>query len=141
MSVDSTVIAAVESAVNADQGNIALRLHLVDLLLQADRPADALVHCTHVLALQPDHVHAAERAARAAEAVGDSAKAQSYGKLHAALTSHGAKTMLEDAFEDSEIDWEDDEEEDFTPPDESRARVRVSGSSSRDDGYEWEVEK
>lgn len=63
---DPTVIAAIEAAVSAAPENRPLRLHLAQLLLDAGRTNDALVHCGIVLAESPDDTTALRIAAAAA---------------------------------------------------------------------------
>jgi AAA+ superfamily predicted ATPase len=55
---DPTVIAAIEAAVAADEGNVALRSHLAELLAEAGRHAEALGHAARVLQLEPGHAAA-----------------------------------------------------------------------------------
>lgn len=55
---DPSVIAALEAAVAAAPDNRALRLHLAQLLLAADRKADAITHAAHVLRTNPDDAEA-----------------------------------------------------------------------------------
>jgi SpoVK/Ycf46/Vps4 family AAA+-type ATPase len=75
MAADSSVIDAISAAVAANPGNTQLRLHLVTLLLESSRAAEALQHCRAVLDAEPDSLAAAPLAARAAEALGDAQKA------------------------------------------------------------------
>ncbi len=48
------LIAAIESAVAADESNVVLRTHLARLLIDAGRPAEALNHASRVLIAAPD---------------------------------------------------------------------------------------
>ena len=82
---DKDVIAGIESAVEAAPENASLRLHLVDLLLEAERAEDALKHCSMVLAESPDNAGALALGARAAAATGDREKADAYRRLHQAI--------------------------------------------------------
>ncbi|GAA0252190.1 ATP-binding protein [Saccharothrix mutabilis subsp. mutabilis] len=82
---DDPVIQALLGALTADPGNHAVREHVARLLLDAGRPAEALDQATTVLAAVPDHVAALRTAAAAARALGDDAKAASYGRLADAL--------------------------------------------------------
>lgn len=61
MGVDPTVLQALDGAVRADPSNHALRLHLIDLLLEAGQHAAALGHCEVLLSQVPDHVDARSR--------------------------------------------------------------------------------
>lgn len=84
MSTDPSVITALEQAVAAAPDNAALRKHLAGLLLDADRPADALQHCITLVAQAPDDAEALTLAARAAENAGDP-RAGSFARLAGAL--------------------------------------------------------
>src|SRR5579871_6043920 len=86
MTIDPTIITALEAALANDQENVALRMHLVPLLLSAGRTREALDHCACVLAAQPDHLEALDSAGKAAHALGDHPRAESYRRLHAALS-------------------------------------------------------
>lgn len=70
-------------------------MHLADLLIQAERPKEALEHCTVLLARQPDHREALKLAAQAAEAAGDVTRAFSYKRLLDALNWSQTKNLLE----------------------------------------------
>jgi AAA+ superfamily predicted ATPase len=90
MPIDPTVIAVLLSAIEKDPENTALRLHLVSLLFDSGRPvdmSDALKHCAIILTSQPDHTEALGYAARAAEAIGDSKRAEGYRRLLKALSA------------------------------------------------------
>jgi SpoVK/Ycf46/Vps4 family AAA+-type ATPase len=82
---DDPVIEALLGTLVADPGNHAVRAHVAQLLLAADRPADALTHATAVLAAVPDNVGALRTASAAARAVGDEAMATAYARLADAL--------------------------------------------------------
>jgi SpoVK/Ycf46/Vps4 family AAA+-type ATPase len=86
MAVDSSVIAAIETALAAAPENSALRRHLAQVLLDAARPEAALEHCRSLLARVPDDVATLQIAAIAAERSGDVASANSYRRMHAALS-------------------------------------------------------
>ena len=88
MPTDPTVIAVLLSAIEKDPENIALRLHLVSLLFDSGRMEEALNHCVIILASQPDHTETLSYAARAAEAVGDSKRAEGYRRLLLALSAN-----------------------------------------------------
>lgn len=55
MSQDHPVIASLQRAVDAAPQDIALRMHLAELLVGAGRGSEAVVHCATVLAAQPGH--------------------------------------------------------------------------------------
>ena len=82
---DPSVIAALESALEQAPDDVAVRLHLAGLLLEAERPADAGGHARHVLARDPARIDALEVAARAARALGDTNAADGYERLLGAL--------------------------------------------------------
>jgi SpoVK/Ycf46/Vps4 family AAA+-type ATPase len=68
VTVDPSVIAALEAAVEGDPGNAPLAAHLASLLLEAGRPQEALERCQAALALTPADPALLETAARAARA-------------------------------------------------------------------------
>ena len=84
--VDPSVIAGISAALEAAPDNDPLRIHLATLLLDVD-PDESLKHCTVLLGRKPDHAEALQVAARAAEALGDQDRAESYRRLHQALSS------------------------------------------------------
>jgi SpoVK/Ycf46/Vps4 family AAA+-type ATPase len=92
MPIDPTVIAVLLSAIEQDPENIALRLHLVSLLFDSGQMDESLKHCTVILTSQPDQTEALDYAARAAEAVGDSKRAEGYRRLLKALTAGDSVT-------------------------------------------------
>ena len=71
MMPDPNVIRAIEAAVSADPSNLALRIHLSELLIEAERPVDALEQIEEVLRIQPDHLDALRLAAKSGTMVGD----------------------------------------------------------------------
>ena len=81
MTVDPSVTTALERALDAEPGNVALRLHLASLLVLAGDPARALEHAQTVLAAEPDNAEALVTARDAATALGDPARADSYARL------------------------------------------------------------
>ncbi|MEJ7845432.1 MAG: ATP-binding protein [Acidimicrobiales bacterium] len=85
MGIDPAVVAAIEAAVAGDPTNTALRTHLAGLLVDADRPDDALAHATALLAERPDDHALLDVAARAALAAGHTERAASYRRLADAL--------------------------------------------------------
>src|SRR5437879_1499560 len=95
MAVDPSVLLALTTALEADNSNLPLRLHLAALLLDAGRANEALEHYIHILAKQPDHLEALSKAAQAADALGDTPKAESYRRLHEALSWKQAKGLLD----------------------------------------------
>ncbi|HEV3498303.1 MAG TPA: ATP-binding protein, partial [Actinomycetes bacterium] len=69
MPVDPELLAGLRAAVEAVPDNLALRLHVAALLLEAGRPAESLEHSSAVLALVPGQREAAELADRATAAL------------------------------------------------------------------------
>jgi SpoVK/Ycf46/Vps4 family AAA+-type ATPase len=96
MSVDPSVIAALTIALTGDPDNVALRLHIAGLHLEDRNPDAALEHYAIVLAKQPDHLEALEKAALAAEQAGDMLRSHSYRKLFEALSWNRAKSLIDD---------------------------------------------
>ena len=95
MSADPSVIAAMTAAVSAAPDNAALRLHLAGLLADAERWGDALEHAAFVFAQSPADVPALRIAARAADEVGETSKADGYRMLLRALTGGADETRGE----------------------------------------------
>jgi SpoVK/Ycf46/Vps4 family AAA+-type ATPase len=85
MSADRSVIAALEAALQADPTSTPVRLHLAHLLLDAHEPAPALEQCKAILDAEPANSDALRVAASAADATGDSARADGYRRLLEAL--------------------------------------------------------
>jgi len=85
MSSDS-VIDALLSALQANPNDIAMRLHVAELMVSAQRFEDALQHFQHVLSLNPANLAALKGAANCAEHGGDGEKASAYRKLWQALS-------------------------------------------------------
>jgi SpoVK/Ycf46/Vps4 family AAA+-type ATPase len=78
------VVSAMETAVASDPANLPLRVHLAGLLLEAERPQDALGHLQIVLHAQPDSLDALGLAATAGHLVGDP-RAAGWARLHDSL--------------------------------------------------------
>jgi SpoVK/Ycf46/Vps4 family AAA+-type ATPase len=89
MAPDPELLRAIEEAADADPGNAALQVHLAGLLVDAERPADALARLEPVLQRQPDHIEALGLAARAAATLGDP-RAEGWTRLHGALAQGAA---------------------------------------------------
>ncbi|MDA0179595.1 AAA family ATPase [Solirubrobacter phytolaccae] len=81
MSVDASVIAALETAIAVEPGNPALRVHLASLLVMAGDPGRALEHAQAALSAEPDHAEALATARDASRALGDHDKAERYARL------------------------------------------------------------
>lgn len=75
-----------ETAVAAQPENAALRLHLIALLLEDQQASEALRHCSIILNAQPANLETLEKAALAAESLGDKERAQGYRTLYNALS-------------------------------------------------------
>jgi SpoVK/Ycf46/Vps4 family AAA+-type ATPase len=71
MPVDPELLAGLRAAVEAVPDNLALRLHVAALLLEAGRPAESLEHSSAVLALVPGQRDAVDLAERATGALPD----------------------------------------------------------------------
>ncbi|MGA7411549.1 MAG: AAA family ATPase, partial [Bryobacteraceae bacterium] len=81
----AALILAIETALSAAPENHELRAHLAELLLKANRPAEALQHASTVLVAIPDHLVALRAASMAATATGQADIAQRYARLRTAL--------------------------------------------------------
>ena len=92
MAIDPGVLTSIAALLERDASNVALRLHLAELLLEDGQPAEALSHVSLALAARPDDVKALELAARAADAAGESAKAESYRRMVAVLNAPSPQT-------------------------------------------------
>ena len=84
-----------ETAVEGDPQNGALRLHLASLLLADEQPQKALDHCAAILQKDPANKEALALAAKAAEAAGDKIRADGYRRLHEALGWSTAQNLIE----------------------------------------------
>jgi SpoVK/Ycf46/Vps4 family AAA+-type ATPase len=75
MPVDPELLSGLRAAVAAVPENLALRLHVAALLLEAGRPAESLEHSSAVLALAPGEREALDLVARATAAIPDAPSA------------------------------------------------------------------
>jgi len=146
MAADSSVTDAIAAAVAASPGNLPLRRHLAELLLNANRASEALQQCQAVLDTEPDDLAALRLAARAAKALGDAQKAGRFQRLADALSSADAdagESMAQAAVPTAdEAEDTDDEtpraENGDAPPRRKVAALRlVEGGLSEDN---WAVE-
>ncbi len=87
MAVDLGKLKELRGAVAAAPAEVSLRIELIQMLLEAQRPQEAWHHCIRILNHQPDHVAALEWAREAALTVGAVERAQDY---EAQLTALGA---------------------------------------------------
>jgi AAA+ superfamily predicted ATPase len=85
MSADPSVIAAMEAAVSASPENVALRVHLAQLLVDSGRPDSALVHCRAALAVDPVNEEALGLAAVSAGLCGEAQAEAGYSRLLSSL--------------------------------------------------------
>src|SRR5262249_23845141 len=138
MPVDPTVITALLSAIEKDPENTALRLHLVSLLFDSGQMSEALKHCAAILTSQPDHTEALSYAARAAEALGDSRRAEGYRRLLKALSADDP-VATQAAPQNAAQNAEDGSDETFWPadltlkePEPEAGRLPSAGASSAD---------
>jgi AAA+ superfamily predicted ATPase len=151
MPIDPTVIAVLLSAIEKDQENAALRLHLVSLLFDSGQMDETLKHCAVILASQPDHIEALDYAARAAEAMGDAKRAEGYGRLLKALSAEdpaaSAAPQKNEAGSDEHF-WPSDLA--LHEPEPETKKIPIANASSDDvelvwsgDGADefWEAEK
>jgi SpoVK/Ycf46/Vps4 family AAA+-type ATPase len=79
VTVDPSVIAALEAAVDADPSNAALTAHLAGLLLEAGRAEDALERCKAGLAHAPEDAALLDAAERAAKVLPEAEPPSGYG--------------------------------------------------------------
>src|ERR1700722_19690516 len=135
MAPDPSLLRALDAAVAADSSNPAIRIHLASLLLEADRPGEALSHLQVILASQPDHLEALALAARAASASGDTDLAKRWQRLHDALvTSFSGPSRDDSLAETSKSD-----------PGETEEHLRESEMVAPSDGVlsgdrDWDAE-
>src|SRR5712691_9111041 len=94
MPADPSLLSALVEALKKDPQSTPLRLHVANLLLESGAEAAALEHFATVLANQPANLDALDGAARAADALGDSARAQGYRQLLEALGKPSKPTPL-----------------------------------------------
>jgi SpoVK/Ycf46/Vps4 family AAA+-type ATPase len=81
MAPETSLIATLEAALENDPGAQEVRLHLAGLLVLAGDPERALTHVAVVLDAEPDNVQALVTARDAARALGDTKRAEAYGRL------------------------------------------------------------
>jgi predicted Zn-dependent protease len=88
MGIDPGVLRSIAALVERDASNVALRLHLAELLLEDGQAPEALSQVSRALAVRPDDVKVLELGARAAAAAGEIEKAESFRRMAAALARH-----------------------------------------------------
>ena len=94
MAPDPAVVAAMEAAVAQSPDNAALRVHLAELYLAAGRANEADAQIRLVLGRTPDHQPALAAGIQAARAVGESARAEAYERILAALDGYAGATPI-----------------------------------------------
>jgi AAA+ superfamily predicted ATPase len=139
MPIDPTVIAALLAAIEKDQENAALRLHLVSLLFDSGQMNETLKHCAVILASQPDHIEALDYSARAAEAVGDAKRAEGYRRLLKALAAPnpGEPPQKNEAGSDEHF-WPSDLA--LNEPEPEAKRIPLANAPSNDVELVWNGE-
>ena len=85
MAIDSTVLAGIRQLVEQDPANLPLKLHLAELLLSDGQATAAQDLATAILSTDPANLAAIQLAARACDALGDTARAAGYQRLAASL--------------------------------------------------------
>jgi len=105
-------IQELEAKLAASPDDHEMRTTLAELLLAANRPADALREASAVLQEVPDHVTAVETAMRAALALDKFDRADRYRRLLVALRGTGAEAKEQPKAEDQAADTV--EHEDYT---------------------------
>src|ERR1700733_4817054 len=81
MPVDAAVLNALSAAVAATPDSVPLRVHYATMLVDAGRPAEALVECQAALGYAPDDAAALALAAGAARLTGEIGRAEAYERL------------------------------------------------------------
>ena len=141
MPVDPSVIAALSAAVAVDPDNIPLRLHLGSLHLENGSPTDALEQYTAILAKQPDHLDALEKAAAAADQLGDAIRAHGYRRLRDSLSWNRAKNLIDDLAEPDDVPPATEREDARLGLDSHGPRVPVYEKNEDTAAGAWEAER
>jgi len=141
MPVDPSVIAALSAAVSSDPDNVALRLHLASLYLDGGSPAEALEHLTTILGKQPDHLEALEKAAVAADKLGDAIRAHGYRRLRESLSWNRAKSLIDDISPEESEEPPTDRQEARLGIDDRGPRVPVYEKAENTESGAWEAER
>jgi hypothetical protein len=92
MPVDPALLRALRQSVGNDPDNVPARLHLAQVLLDADEPDDALDEAAGVLMLEPANVEAFAIAADACDELGLLDRSVAYRRLLAALGAFDGRT-------------------------------------------------
>ncbi|MBC3993015.1 ATP-binding protein [Streptomyces sp. AC563] len=151
MSEDTPLIQSMRAAVQATPGDVALRLHLAELLLDAGQAAGAVAEVAVALQHAPDHAQARELMARAiAPPPTAQAPAPSPAPSQVAAPDTGQATNTGQAASTDTagpgaprggFDWQAAENEvgDVVPPRFVEAPLTVDGSGDPGDADAWEV--
>ncbi|MFI2027364.1 ATP-binding protein [Streptomyces buecherae] len=151
MSEDTPLIQSMRAAVQATPGDVALRLHLAELLLDAGQAAGAVAEVAVALQHAPDHAQARELMARAiAPPPAAQAPAPSPAPSQVAAPDTGQATNTGQAANTDAagpgaprggFDWQAAENEvgDVVPPRFVEAPLTVDGSGDPGDADAWEV--
>lgn len=165
MSEDTPLIQSMRAAVQAAPGDVALRLHLAELLLDAGQAAGAVAEVAVALQHAPDHAQARELMARAiapppapqqvaaptpAQAPAGPAQGAQWSATDAGPTTDtGGPATDTDSATDAAgpraprggFDWQAAENEvgDVVPPRFVEAPLTVDGSGDPGDADAWEV--
>jgi SpoVK/Ycf46/Vps4 family AAA+-type ATPase len=97
VSVDPSILQAIKSAVEAQPEQVALRVHLAELLLQDGQFQACLEQVGMIQIRQPDHKVAIELGFKAASGKGDQLLAASYERLLNSLNMDKARNLIESA--------------------------------------------
>jgi SpoVK/Ycf46/Vps4 family AAA+-type ATPase len=95
MSVDPSVLAAIQLAVESHPDDLALRIHFADLLLKSNDAERCLEQVSYIFSREPDHVSALALGVTAAKAKGDAILAHRYQRILDALQMNQAKNLIE----------------------------------------------
>jgi hypothetical protein len=123
MSVDPALLRALRQSVGNDPDNVPARLHLAQVLLDADEPDDALDEATGVLLLEPANAGAFAIAADACEELGLLDRSVAYRRLIAALAALDGRPAAPG------------------PAPASRARTRAAGAGAGAHADGWDVDE
>jgi SpoVK/Ycf46/Vps4 family AAA+-type ATPase len=132
---DPSLLRVLDAAVAADPSNPAIRVHLASLLLDADRPGEALSHLQLILASQPDHIEALALAARAALTSGDTDLAERWQRLHDALVAGTLTQPQKDSSLASSSNAPGDTEEPLRP-----SEMAAPSDGLLSSGQDWDAE-
>jgi AAA+ superfamily predicted ATPase len=89
MPPDPELVRALREAVERNPDSLPLRLHLAGMLLDLGAESEALEQYAHVLERDPANMDGLRGAQRAAEATGDTTRAEGYRRLADALSGGG----------------------------------------------------